>query len=133
METAASQRASVLQTIGAIPLAVVVWMVVSVVATAVWYFLNVFFTVVRPEIIGFFANAIGGFMGVVAARALTDHWLPKAALKPVAVAFFGVCAAMLFIEWGLLRNPGHPVIVSAGVISTIWAAYQAFWLGVDLS
>jgi hypothetical protein len=133
METAATERASALQTAGAIPLALVTWMIVSVLATVIWYFMNVFFTVIRPEIIGFIANAIGGFIGVIAAKALTDHWLPRAARKPVAIAFFGFCAFLLFLEWGYLPNPSHPVIVTAGVVSSTWAAYQAFWLGVDLS
>lgn len=126
---AESSQKSALQTVGAIPLALVTWAAVSAVATALWFLLTNFMTVLRPEIVGFAANVAGSVVGVVAAKALSDRWLPLHSGKPVAVAIIVVCILILCLEWLVLPNPEHPVMVSAAALTSIYVGFLLFWKG----
>jgi hypothetical protein len=123
----ASRSASALQTIGAVPLVLVIWSIVSTLASAIWFFMNNVLTLIRPEVLGFFSNIIGGIFGVVAAGFATEKWLPCSSGKAVAVAFYLLGVTIIATEWLFLRSVGHPIVVSAGAVATIWTAHHVFW------
>lgn len=125
------EQKSAFQTVGAIPLVLVTWGIVSAVVTAIWFLLTNFMTVLRPEIIGIAANVGGSVVGVLAAKALADKWLPSHSGKPVAVALIAFCVLMLFLEWLVLPNPDHPVQVSAAAVTTIYMGFLVFWQGEE--
>jgi hypothetical protein len=76
-----------LQTFAAILVAVVVYIVVGLIASAAVYFLCVLITVIRPGIILIASNIIGGFAGIYAAKAACDSVFSDYAGKIVCIIF----------------------------------------------
>lgn len=126
------RRISVLHTLGAIPVALLIWVLASTLATVLWFLLNSFLTVIRPEIIGFFSNILGALVGIMAAKAAVEAWLPRYSGKAVAVAIISLSLIIIATQWFLLPDPNAPVQVTAGAVTSVIVAYQSFWLGREL-
>ena len=123
----AVSKSSTLCTLGAIPLTLIVWSIVSTLASVASFMLDNAVTLIRPGVNGFFANIFGAVVGVAAAKAAADHWLPGYSGKIVAIFFFAACAAALFGEWFVLADPGHPIQVTAAGVTSVRMAYHGFW------
>jgi hypothetical protein len=128
METTA-QRASTLNTIGAIVLALVTWIIVDAIATMILVAFDLLTTVLRPQIIGLINNILGAVFGVFAAGFAVEKWVRRYSGRAVAIAFFVVCALIVLAEWFILQDPAHPFMVTAGGVTTVIVAYQLFWRG----
>ncbi|PBB36765.1 hypothetical protein [Mesorhizobium sp. WSM3868] len=89
-QTNNSKGSLLLQTLVAMVLAFVVYMVVATIACMVIYFSQTLLTVVRPGIIAFFAMVIGSVIGMIAARKACDTVLRGYSGKVVFVMFAGL-------------------------------------------
>src|SRR4051794_1884758 len=98
METAEVRSGtSVLHTLGAIPLALVTYILVSAIVTFLWFLFHNLLTVIRPTVLLFMAECTGAFVGIGAAKSLCEKWLPRASGKAVFVVFAVLCTGAIIL------------------------------------
>jgi Na+/melibiose symporter-like transporter len=132
MATSAKPETNALHTVAAIPLALVTFALCSTVASVAWFAVNYFLSDFRPVVLGFISSVMGALVGIYAARALCDRWLPRHNGKVVFGAFVVCGGAALVLEWTVLPNPAHPVIATASWFAVLWMGFAYFWSGERL-
>ena len=115
------------RTVGAMVLASMTWTVVAMMVGFLLSVWNRLITVVRPEVIDFFAAITAAIVGVVAARAVCNKILRIYAKRPIFFLFTSLAIAGLVVEFLLLEKPKYPITVSAQMIVLIVAAWIIFW------
>lgn len=125
-------RRSAVHTVVAIPLGLVTFVVVGGLVTFLFYLFYNLMTVIRPGIIQFIGSVVGGVVGVGAAKALCEKWLPRYDGKPFFVVFVTLAALSVVLEWTVVPDPAHPVSNTAQMLAAVYAAFQLFWKNIDL-
>lgn len=127
MSNSLSDRPVFLHTAGAMVLAPVVWILVAFVVGAILSIWNKLMTVMRPEIIDFFAALVSAAVGMWAAQAVCEKLIKNYAGRPVFAIFFvfavGQASAVLLV----IEEPAAPITVLAQSLAILIAAYVWFW------
>lgn len=121
------------QTALAVIVAPVIWMVVTLIVAFLLSFWNRLMTVVRPEIIDFFAVIVATIVGMVAARAACDKFFKHYSRRPIFVIFvlFGLLSLVgVITEFASASEPefARPITAVVATIAMVIAAYSKFWL-----
>ncbi|PBB98372.1 hypothetical protein [Mesorhizobium sp. WSM3862] len=128
MEAAQGSKGSLLlQTVVAMVLALVVYLIVATIAGMIIYFTQTLLTVVRPGIIEFFAVTIGSFVGMMAARRACDTVLRSYSGKAVFLMFALLTAAALATEIFLVPMQLNQINSLGQLASGMFAAFIYFW------
>ncbi|TRC91141.1 hypothetical protein FJV80_04260 [Mesorhizobium sp. WSM4310] len=122
-----SKGSLLLQTLVAMVLAFVVYMVVATVAGMAIYFVQTLLTVVRPGIIAFFAMVIGSVIGMTAARKACDTVLRGYSGKAVFIMFAALAAAALAAELFLVPMQLNQINSLGQLAAGIITAFVYFW------
>lgn len=116
-----------LKTIGACFLAPIMWIIGAMLGGLFFTITNSILTVIRPEIIQFFAAVIGTFAGIYVARISCDRWLkgynPQVVFVVFAVLFLGLGYfefVMLPLEWSRLDSYVQLLLLA-------FLSYIMFW------
>lgn len=119
------------QTVLAMVLAPVVWTIAAFVVGFIIALTQRLFTVIRPEIIDFFAAIMAGIAGVIAARAACDKLFENYVRKCIFILF--TLLILLFSAVEIFMVPAHwgMITVFAQFIAVIITAYMVFWNEVD--
>lgn len=120
-----------LQTLGAVIVAPLAWTATALVAGGVFSVLNRIFTVVRPEIIDFFAAMFAAVIGMVAARASCDKLFKRYSRPAIFVEFAVLAAAGVGFVLFFVSNPVSPVTSTAQCLLVAYMAFVFFWQGRD--
>jgi len=114
-------------TIVALIIAPIVLAVVAIVVGFVFTVTHVIFTVIRPEVIGFFGACLGGALGVTAARSACDavlrHYAPRVVfVELVLMCLVGLVGELVYLplEWARAAPVAQLVVI-------IMSAYGLFW------
>ena len=127
MTTPQATGIELLKTVAACILAPVTAAVGAAIAGLLWYFMNFAFSVIRPEILGFFAAIFGSFVGMYAARAICDKFLggyiPQAVFFIFALIVTLSSYTYIFVlplEWIKLGSYAQVAIIG-------FLSYVFFW------
>lgn len=128
MEVVQTSKGSLaLQTAVAMVLALVVYLVVATVAAVLIFRVQSFMTVIRPEIIQFFAAIIGSVIGITAAKAACDTVLRGYSRKAVFVMFAILTVAALAMELFLVPMQINQINSLGQLVAGTISAYLYFW------
>jgi hypothetical protein len=122
----------VFRTIAASIAAPIVCLVVSAVAGGLFAIFQTLTTVMRPEIIGFFAVIIGSVAGVSAARGVCDKYLTPYRTGVVFVSFIVLVIIGLIFELVYIPPRMEQINSYVQLIALAVTSYIIFWRGDDV-
>ena len=127
MTTPQATGIELLKTIAACILAPIVAAVGAAIAALLWFFLNYAFSVIRPEILGFFAGVFGSFVGMYAARAACDKFIFGYLPQAVFFVFALIVAFYIYLYVFLLPFEWINLVSYAQVLVVAIMSYFLFW------
>ena len=110
--------------------ALVVWAIVSSIVSILSALGNLLTTDLREGVIDFWAQFIGGGVGVYSARVVCDKFLKPYSKHVIFMLFLVVCIGIVVIQFYMLHYPlvaPRMIAAYANGASSIAIAYIAFW------
>jgi hypothetical protein len=120
-----------MQTLGAMVVAPLAWTATAFVVGGAISVSQRIFTVMRPEIIDFFAAMVAAVIGMIAARASCNKLFKLYSRRAIFVEFSLLAGVGLVFELFLLTNPVSPVTTITQLLLITYIAFVLFWQGRD--
>lgn len=122
-----SKGALALQTAVAMVLALVVYVIASILTSTAMFFFERLMSDIRPEIIAFSTVITGSVIGVYAARSACDMTLRSYSARAVAIWFEGLAVAALVFEFAFVPLAWTQINSFAQIAAVAVSAIVMFW------
>lgn len=130
-EMGGSTTRKIAHTIGALPLAIVCYLIVSALAEFVWLLLNGRDSWLPAVVPYTLAAIIGAITGMSLAKAACKAWLPEFSRQTIFFAFAGILLAAAAFVAIYLPFETKRIAFYAAVAASGWTAWMVFWKDED--